>query len=41
MIVDTGADYTLLPRFLAEDLKIDLEKDCKVFSFRDEKGTFW
>lgn len=31
MIVDTGADYTLLPRFLAEDLKIDLEKDCKVF----------
>jgi len=31
MIVDTGADYTLLPRYLAEDLGIDLEKDCKVF----------
>lgn len=31
MIVDTGADYTLLPRFLAEDLKVDLEKECKVF----------
>lgn len=30
-IVDTGADYTLLPRFLAEDLKIDLERECKVF----------
>ena len=32
MIVDTGADYTLLPRFLANDLQIDLEKDCKIFS---------
>ncbi len=32
MIVDTGADYTLLPRFMAQELRIDLEKDCKIFS---------
>lgn len=32
MIVDTGADYTLLPRFMANKLGIDLEKDCKIFS---------
>ncbi len=29
MIVDTGADYTLLPRFLALNLGISLSKDCK------------
>lgn len=32
MIVDTGADYTLLPRFMAQELKVDLERDCKIFS---------
>lgn len=32
MIVDTGADYTLLPRFIARDLGINLEKDCKTFT---------
>ena len=32
MIVDTGADYTLLPRFMADELKIDLETECKVFN---------
>ena len=32
VIVDTGADYTLLPRFLAQDLQIDLEKDCRIYS---------
>ena len=32
MIVDTGADYTLLPRFMANKLGVDLEKDCKVFT---------
>jgi len=32
MIVDTGADYTLLPRFLANDLGVDLDKQCKMFS---------
>lgn len=30
MIVDTGADYTLLPKFLAESLGINLSKDCKI-----------
>src|SRR3989344_8432071 len=32
MIVDTGADYSLLPRFMASKLGINLEKDCKIFS---------
>lgn len=32
MIIDTGADYTLLPRFMAENLGINLETDCKSFS---------
>lgn len=31
MIVDTGADYTLLPRFYASDLGIDLKKECRVY----------
>jgi hypothetical protein len=31
-IVDSGADYTLLPRFLSEDLQIDLEKDCQIYT---------
>lgn len=29
MLVDTGADYTLLPRFLAFSLNINLNKDCR------------
>jgi len=29
MIIDTGADYTLLPRFLALSLGVDLNKDCR------------
>ena len=32
MIVDTGADYTLLPRFMADELGVNLEKDCKIFN---------
>lgn len=28
MIVDTGADFTILPRYLSEDLGISLERDC-------------
>jgi len=39
MIVDTGADYTLLPRYLAKDLNVDLEKDCKVFPTQGIGGT--
>lgn len=32
MIVDTGADYTLLPRFMANNLGVELEKDCRIFT---------
>jgi len=39
MIVDTGADYTLLPRFMANKLGIDLEKDCKIFNTYGIGGT--
>lgn len=28
MIVDTGADYTILPRHFAEKLRISFENDC-------------
>lgn len=28
MIADTGADQTIIPRYLSEKLEIDLEKDC-------------
>lgn len=31
MIVDTGADYTLLPRPYSKALGVDLERDCKLF----------
>ena len=30
MVVDTGADFTILPRYVAKDLGISLEKDCVV-----------
>lgn len=32
MIVDTGADYTLLPKYFSERLGIDLKRDCKAFN---------
>lgn len=32
MIVDSGADYTLLPRFMADELGVDIKRDCKIFS---------
>lgn len=32
MIVDTGADYTLLPKYFAKRLNIDLHKDCQIFT---------
>lgn len=32
MLIDTGADYTLLPRSTAQALGIDLKRDCSVFS---------
>ena len=28
MIVDTGADFSILPRFMSHDLFISLERDC-------------
>lgn len=28
MVVDTGADFSILPYYLSEDLAISLEKDC-------------
>lgn len=28
MVVDTGADFTILPRYLIQDLGISLENDC-------------
>ncbi len=31
MIVDTGADYTLLPRYESENLGINLETECHPF----------
>ena len=30
MVIDTGADYTLLPNFLAPILGINLKSDCMV-----------
>lgn len=32
VIVDTGADYTLFPRYVALDFGVDLKKDCKEHS---------
>lgn len=32
LLVDSGADYTLLPKFYAEDLGINLEKECEAYS---------
>lgn len=28
MVIDTGADFSILPRYLSEDLEVSLEKDC-------------
>lgn len=38
MIIDTGADYTLLPKFLAEALGISLSEDCKIIETRGVGG---
>lgn len=39
MLVDTGADYTLLPKYFAKRLGVNLEKDCKVFRTAGIGGT--
>lgn len=38
MLVDTGADYTLLPAIFALELGINLAKDCKKISTRGVGG---
>lgn len=38
MIVDTGADYTLLPRFLAPLIGIDVSTDCRKIETRGVGG---
>lgn len=30
MVIDTGADYTILPKFYAGLLRVDLVRDCEV-----------
>jgi len=32
MVVDTGADFTILPRYVSRDLGISLEKECALDS---------
>lgn len=39
MVVDSGADYTLLPRFMAAKLDIDVEKECRIFHASGIGGT--
>lgn len=39
MIVDTGADYTILPMKAAFDLSIDIEKECSKYSTKGVGGT--
>lgn len=38
LIVDTGADYTLFPKAIAEDLGIDLKHDCLIYESRGIGG---
>lgn len=39
LIVDTGADYTVFPLKVAQDLKINAEKECKKFLTRGVGGS--
>lgn len=38
LIVDTGADYTLFPKSIAEDLGINLIRDCHKYESRGVGG---
>lgn len=38
MVIDTGADYTVLPASFADDLGIDLARDCTVHTTRGVGG---
>lgn len=39
MLVDTGADYTLLPQFLAVAFGVDLTEDCRGVTTQGVGGT--
>lgn len=39
MLIDTGADYSLLPKFLAPILGISLSRDCKSISTQGVGGS--
>lgn len=39
MIVDTGADYTLLPLFLANELGANPASDCQIITTQGVGGT--
>lgn len=44
MVVDTGADYTILPRHFSEKLRISLERDCikdKTFGVGGEQTVYF
>lgn len=38
MVVDTGADFTVLPRYISKDLGVSLETDCVVDTTRGVGG---
>lgn len=38
LIVDTGADYTLFPKSISDDLGIDLKKDCVQYKSKGVGG---
>jgi len=39
MLVDTGADYTLLPHVYASHLGVGFDRDCQVFNTMGVGGT--
>lgn len=39
MLVGTGADYTILPKYFAKYLEVNLKKDCHIFKTTGIGGT--
>ena len=39
MVIDTGADYTILPGFIAYELGIDMFKDCRILKMQGVGGV--
>lgn len=39
MLIDTGADYTLLPRYIALELEVSTSRDCKLVQSRGIGGN--